>query len=63
MKKIWKGLPEEGVDAAISWSENTLFVRGGEVFKFNDRRVAVQEGFPKPLGDGGFLKCETSNEP
>jgi len=56
--RVWKQLPDEGVDAAISWEDNTVFVRGGEVFKFDDRRVKVERGYPKPLGEGGFLQCQ-----
>ena len=43
----FRGLPSDGVDAAFQYSNSiTYFFKGSDYYRFNDRAVEVQSGYP-----------------
>ena len=54
----WQGLPSVGVDAAFQYSNGrTYFFKGSRYYRFNDRTVQVDSGYPLPTATQ-WLGCD-----
>ncbi|XP_019614130.1 PREDICTED: matrix metalloproteinase-17-like [Branchiostoma belcheri] len=57
IRRMWKGLPWDGVDAAIRHDDGALyFFNGDQVYRLDERELEVMQGYPR-VAATDYFRC------